>query len=89
MEACSEVRKTLKHGITVKMRCTPAEGKTWQVKLIVIILKLIHTQSTCCKGPTRRWISHTYPTWLWGQAYLRFRHLSQFFMEPSDFMTSP
>jgi hypothetical protein len=28
MEACSEVRKTLKHGITVKMRCTPAEGKT-------------------------------------------------------------
>jgi hypothetical protein len=41
------------------------------------------------KVPRRRWISHTYPVWLWGCSSLRFRHLGQFFMELREYMTPP
>jgi hypothetical protein len=39
--------------------------------------------------PGKRWISHTYPMWLWGNSFLRFHHLGQFFMEPSDYYDAP
>jgi hypothetical protein len=42
------------------------------------------------KVPRRRWISHTCPMLYYEAiAHLRFHHLDQFFMEPSDFYDAP
>jgi hypothetical protein len=41
------------------------------------------------KVPRRRWTRYTYPTDCEIIAYLRFRHMGQFFMKPSDSYDTP
>jgi hypothetical protein len=62
---------------------------TWHCQLKGHLFKMGLKNSLICERCLERWIGHTNPTDREAVAYLTFRHMGHYFMEPGEYQDAP